>query len=311
MDKRSLSTDGEPEAANGAKRARMEGGIPRIIGPKSGGGGASSVTTLVSSDTTKTQTKSNGSSTSKALVSVPRISELKAPTMALMGHGDSVNSVKFSHCGNHLATGSFDKQIFLWNVFGDCDNYGVISGHKNAVQEVQWSPDNLHILSASADKTLGWWDVESGSRVRKLVDHENIVNSCTVALQAENTLGSASDDRTAKLWDPRQKACTYSFDHEYQVLSVALARNGDLLYSAGVDQKIRAWDVRKPLEPVLVLPGHSDIVTCCALSPDDAFLVSTGMDAKTYLWDVRPFVGKAKWLVLDRLIDMCVCVCSN
>lgn len=285
MEKRSLSNDAVDADGNDAKRARVEGGIRRIIGSGNGGGEDGHVTTLV-------EAKQQSHSSSSALVSVPRTSELKAPTMCLLGHGDAVHSVKFSHCGNHLASGSFDKQILLWNVFGDCDNYAAITGHKNAVQEVQWAADNMYILSASADQTLGWWDVETGSRVRKLSEHENIVNSCSVALNAEHTLGSASDDKTAKLWDPRQKACTYSFDHDYQVLTVALTRDGQLAYTAGVDHKIRAWDVRKPLDPVLTLPGHADIVTGCALSPDDAFLVSTGMDTKTYLWDVRPFVGE-------------------
>ena len=34
------------------------------------------------------------------------------------------------------ASGSFDKGIFLWNVYGECENYGVMRGHVNAVLEV-------------------------------------------------------------------------------------------------------------------------------------------------------------------------------
>ena len=62
-----------------------------------------------------------------------RTSSLQAPTMLLTGHLDQVNAVEFHPSGNVLASGSHDKKIFLWNTYGDCSNYCVLSGHKNAV----------------------------------------------------------------------------------------------------------------------------------------------------------------------------------
>lgn len=46
--------------------------------------------------------------------------------MQLSGHGGEVYSLAFSPDGQSLASASFDKQIFLWRVFGDCDNYCVL-----------------------------------------------------------------------------------------------------------------------------------------------------------------------------------------
>ena len=51
---------------------------------------------------------------------IPRTSSLEAPTMLLTGHGDAVLSLKFSPDGEHLASGSRDHSVFLWNVRGDC-----------------------------------------------------------------------------------------------------------------------------------------------------------------------------------------------
>lgn len=48
----------------------------------------------------------------------------------------------------------------LWDVYGECRNYGVLSGHKNAVLEVQWTYDSAQLVSASADKTVGLWDAQ-------------------------------------------------------------------------------------------------------------------------------------------------------
>lgn len=40
-----------------------------------------------------------------------RTSGLSAPTLLLSGHGASVLSLKFSPCGQHAASSSFDKSI--------------------------------------------------------------------------------------------------------------------------------------------------------------------------------------------------------
>lgn len=48
----------------------------------------------------------------------------------------------------------------LWDVYGECRNYNVLSGHKNAVLEVQWTYDSAQVISASADKTVGVWDAQ-------------------------------------------------------------------------------------------------------------------------------------------------------
>uniref|UniRef100_A0A7S3LM15 Anaphase-promoting complex subunit 4 WD40 domain-containing protein n=1 Tax=Aplanochytrium stocchinoi TaxID=215587 RepID=A0A7S3LM15_9STRA len=228
--------------------------------------------------------------TSTALVEAMRTSELQAPTMQLLGHGDAVHTMRFSPNGNNIASGGFDRRIFLWKVFGDCDNYGILTGHKNCIQEVQWSTDNARVLSASADKTVGIWDVETGNRLRKLADHNGVVNSIATARLDEHLLVSGSDDCTAKLWDPRQKSCTFSFDHEYQVFSVRLNSVGTTMYSAGLDGLIRVWDVKKPLDPIIVLKGHSDLVTGIDIDSSDSFVASIGMDNQVRIWDVKPFV---------------------
>jgi len=83
---------------------------------------------------------------------VPRTSSLDAPTMLLTGHSDAVLSLKFSGKGAHVASGSRDHTVLLWNVHGDCKNYMMLQGHRNAVLDVQWSADDSALLSCSADK---------------------------------------------------------------------------------------------------------------------------------------------------------------
>jgi WD40 repeat protein len=53
----------------------------------------------------------------------------------------AINSMKFAPHGVHFATGSYDKQIYIWETYGECPHTLTLQGHKNAVLEVHWSPD--------------------------------------------------------------------------------------------------------------------------------------------------------------------------
>ena len=94
--------------------------------------------------------------------SVPRTSDLAAPIMQLSGHAGEVLTARFSPCGAFLATAGFDKELLLWQTFGDCRNYCTLRAHGKAVLQLAWGVDSTLLYSAGADKTLVAWDAEYG-----------------------------------------------------------------------------------------------------------------------------------------------------
>lgn len=56
----------------------------------------------------------------------------------------------------------------FWNVYGECDNFAVLTGHTNAITDMHYSTDGAVLYTASADKTVMCWDTVSGTRVKKL-----------------------------------------------------------------------------------------------------------------------------------------------
>eukprot|EP00123_Amoebidium_parasiticum_P007143 comp17909_c0_seq1/m.18170 comp17909_c0_seq1/g.18170 ORF comp17909_c0_seq1/g.18170 comp17909_c0_seq1/m.18170 type:complete len:359 (-) comp17909_c0_seq1:81-1157(-) len=230
-----------------------------------------------------------GGSKAGALVAAgpARTSNLAAPIMMLTGHEGEVNSAKFSPDGQLIASGSFDRKIFLWTVFGEIQNTMSLQGHSGAILDVQWSRDGSHILSASTDKTIGLWDAETGARLKRLKGHTDIVNSCCPARHGDLLL-SGSDDGTVKLWDTRKKHPVTTLDNKYQVMSVCFSADGVQAFSGGLDNDIKCWDLRKN-ETAFNLSGHTDSVTGIALSPDGSFLLSNAMDNTVRVWDVRPY----------------------
>lgn len=127
----------------------------------------------------------------------------------------------------------------LWEVYGNCNNYNVLSGHKNAVLETKWISSSPLIVSASADKTAALWDANKGIRIRKYTDHTGIVNTVSVAQSLTTIFASGSDDCTAVIWDIRHKRAVQSLYHDYQVTCTAISHDGQYLYTGGLDNIIR------------------------------------------------------------------------
>lgn len=219
---------------------------------------------------------------------VPRTSGLQAPIMELTGHSGEVFATRFDHAGHLIASGSMDRSIMLWRTYGQCDNFGILTGHKGAVLDVNWSRNSNILFSASADMTLASWDLESGLRIRRHEGHEELVNCVNVSRRGEELLFSGSDDGYIGLWDPRQKRAIDFIATDFPITSVAIAEAGNELYSGGIDNDIKAWDMRK--QAVLyTMSGHTDTVTSLEVSPDAQALLSYSHDGLAKTWDIRPF----------------------
>ncbi|KAJ2801700.1 hypothetical protein H4R20_003576 [Coemansia guatemalensis] len=234
----------------------------------------------------------DGDSTALVQTGPKRTSGLQAPIMHLTGHTGEVTTCRFSDSGEHLASGSADKQVFLWNTYGDCANYGVLQGHKGRVLELQWMPGSERLITASADSTAMMWDVATGERLKRVKQHTAPVNACCPLNKGagdDNVFVSASDDGLALLWDARERDPVAEIEHGLPLTSVAAAHSGNVIYTGSLDNSITGWDVRT-LSAVQSLRGHSDTVMGLSVSPKTGnYLVSTSIDNTVRLWDLRPY----------------------
>jgi Prp8 binding protein len=176
----------------------------------------------------------------------------------------------------------------LWRTFGACENYGVLQGHKGAVLDLHWSRDSRVLFSGSADMQLASWDLETGTRIRRHVGHEEVINTMDISKRGEELLISGSDDGYIGIWDPRTKAAVDFIETEFPVTAVALAEAGNELYSGGIDNDIKVWDMRRKAVVYSML-GHTDTISSLRISPDSQSLLSNSMDSTVRTWDIRPF----------------------
>ncbi|KAL9021949.1 MAG: hypothetical protein Q9185_000820 [Variospora sp. 1 TL-2023] len=211
-----------------------------------------------------------------------------SPVTELTGHTGEVFATRFDGAGQMIASGSMDRSIMLWKTYGQCDNFGVLTGHRGAVLDVQWSRDSRIIFSASADATVASWDLETGLRIRRHEGHDEVINCLDVSKRGEELLVSGSDDGYICIWDPRQKRSIEDIGTDFPITSIALAEAGNELFSGGIDNDIKVWDMRKQ-SVVYTMTGHTDTITSLQPSPDTQTLLSFSHDGTARTWDVRPF----------------------
>lgn len=78
------------------------------------------------------------------------------------------------------------------------------------------------------------------------------------------------------------------YEDKYPICAVAFSEAGDQIYSGGLDEEIKVWDVRQR-KVIYSLIGHQDTITSLAVSPDGMTLLSNSMDNTVKLWNIQPF----------------------
>lgn len=196
-----------------------------------------------------------------------------------------VTSVAFSPDGQLLASGSLEKNIYLWN-FKTGEQIGILQGHTSYVQSVCFCPDGKYLVSASSDSTIRVWDVRKKSCIKVLRGHKDNISSVKYCPDGQ-IIASASGDGTIRLWDAESGMCTCVLQgHTNKVKSLAFSPNGKYIVSASDDETVRIWDVATG-ENTNTLFGHSYWVNEVDISYDGKYISSCSYDTTIRVWDFQ------------------------
>lgn len=139
------------------------------------------------------------------------------------GHEQDIYSLDFARNGKHIASGSGDRTVRVWDM--DSGREVLNLGIDDGVTTVAISPGGDHVAAGSLDKSVRVWDARTGVLLERLEGPEGHKDSVYSVAFAPNgrSLVSGSLDKTIKMWElpdgrnlmasgPRGGKCVRTFE---------------------------------------------------------------------------------------------------
>lgn len=122
-------------------------------------------------------------------------------------HLQCVNSVRWSHDGNYLASAGDDKLIMIWTLSGryqgQTEQYKIVStlrSHSGDILDLSWSNDDQLLASCSIDNIIVIWNTQRWPEITKILKgHCGLVKGVTWD-PIGKYLASQSADKTLRVW---------------------------------------------------------------------------------------------------------------
>lgn len=122
-------------------------------------------------------------------------------------HLQCVNSVRWSHDGNYLASAGDDKLIMIWTLSGryqgQTEQYKTVStlrSHSGDILDLSWSNDDQLLASCSIDNIIVIWNTQRWPEITKILKgHCGLVKGITWD-PIGKYLASQSADKTLRVW---------------------------------------------------------------------------------------------------------------
>lgn len=201
------------------------------------------------------------------------------------GQTTAIWSVAIHPDGHHFATGSFEKNIRIWNMNNPRTLF-LLEGHSENSLAVCFSPDGKHLLSGSLDESIIIWDFETREIVHILSGHTGNIYSIVFSPDGKY-FASAASDHSIRLWDAESFECLRIFrGHEKSVFSLTFNNEGDLLLSGSADHTIKAWQVANG-NLIHTFEGHSGIVSTLDFNPAGNIFASGSHDGIVKTWTLN------------------------
>jgi WD40 repeat protein len=118
----------------------------------------------------------------------------------------------------------------------------------------------------------------------RLEGHTGELNSVSFSPDGQ-TLASASDDTTIKLWHISAKELKTLRGHNSWVNSVRFSPDGQVLASGSRDNTVKLWTLDG--RELLTLEGHKNFVTSVSFSANGQTIASAGGDTTVKLWSIE------------------------
>lgn len=148
----------------------------------------------------------------------------------------------------------------------------------------QYNHNGKSVITAGGDYSARIWTGGVSSSVRQFLGHTDQVTFACFSPD-EKFVATASNDKTARIWDIATEKQVFRLDHNGAVSTVRYSPDGRRIATASLDGNIRLWDARTGALQ-LTLPGEALGFHDVDFSPDALRLVGAGVDGVARIWDI-------------------------
>jgi hypothetical protein len=211
------------------------------------------------------------------------------PEAVLPGDGKRVCYCTFRPDGRRLMTCSWNGTLQVWN----------LENLPQAVDEplhtIRDKTDDIILCANYSDKgdmvaystwwsSLAWISDRKGVRLSRLIDeHRGRVNYVAFD-HAGQRIVTASDDRTARIWDLQGNLLQTLSGHTAGVKMAVFDAQGGRVLTAGYEGKAIVWDAATGAKIESMQAKADDSLNCADFAPDGETLVSAGLDGMANVW---------------------------
>ncbi|KAL0840162.1 hypothetical protein ABMA28_015455 [Loxostege sticticalis] len=203
----------------------------------------------------------------------------------LSGHMGHITCVCFSPNNLIVLSGSEDRTVVVWQLADNSPSL-TYKGHTAALQSLLMMSDGRRAMSGDRARNVHVWLVDSG-----IVLHSTTGPSASLDVTLNMKFAVLSDgDNSVRIWrlaggDSNEERRAVS--HAERITCFALTADSQHVVTGSMDMSLKVWKLDGgKLSQVLV--GHSDIVTCVAVSiTNKTQVVSGSWDCNLIVWDIN------------------------
>ncbi|KAJ1540007.1 hypothetical protein HK405_012163, partial [Cladochytrium tenue] len=209
----------------------------------------------------------------------------------LVGHGNSVECLSWSHDSRTLLSGSNDKTLRIWDVQVGVWMWTLITGqslrtfrgHSDSVTSCSFLPDGQHFVSSGVDKNMLLWNAK-GQILHKWTG----LRVTDVVIPATGGSLLAISERRIRVYSLATKEEVASYNEEDSITSASVTADARyLMVNLNTSQKIHLWDL-KAGRVIKKYGGHKQglfVIRSCFGGIKQNFVLSGSEDSNVYIWN--------------------------
>ena len=165
--------------------------------------------------------------------------------------------------------------------------------HRGRVSDIKVNKNDTQAVSASFDGSAIVWDLKTHTRL--ICFFESTMFKQVLYHPDESQVLTTGSDRKITYWDcfDGQDIRRLDGSDSGEINSLAITKEGEHFVSGGEDKLIKLWDYDEGINYYHGV-GHSGVITCVAISPDQKTIVSVGSEGAIFCWHMPEKVLRAK-----------------